>query len=231
MTDFGVYKAINMVQAGLVKEGIAKDRKCTQGAAFNFRGIDDVYNVLSGLLVESNLVILPRMLAHVHTERTSGKGNPLFHTTVEMEYDFVSTVDGSKHVVGPVLGEAMDSGDKSAGKAMSYAYKAMAFQAFAIPTEGDNDPDNQAHELQPQKKAAQTPGGNASTESNRKNIDSWLNWVDAFAKSNATLDQFTEQWEKFAVPAMKSMSEDHKKELLIAKKEMITFLQEKETKK
>jgi hypothetical protein len=149
MADFGVYKAINMVQAGLVKEGIAKDRKCTQGAAFNFRGIDDVYNVLSGLLVESNLVILPRMLAHVHTERTSGKGNPLFHTTVEMEYDFVSTLDGSKHVVGPVLGEAMDSGDKSAGKAMSYAYKAMAFQAFAIPTEGDNDPDSQAHVLQP----------------------------------------------------------------------------------
>jgi hypothetical protein len=66
---------------------------------------------------------------------------------------------------------------------------------------------------------------------NRKNIDSWKNWVDAFAKSNATLDVFTEQWDKFAAPAMEKMSEEHKKELMIAKKEMVKYLTEKETKK
>lgn len=41
----------------------------------------------------------------------------------------------------------MDSADKSSNKAMSAAYKYAAFQAFAIPTEGDNDADAHTHEL------------------------------------------------------------------------------------
>jgi hypothetical protein len=41
----------------------------------------------------------------------------------------------------------MDSADKATNKAMSAAYKYAAFQAFAIPTEGDNDAD--AHTPEP----------------------------------------------------------------------------------
>jgi hypothetical protein len=41
----------------------------------------------------------------------------------------------------------MDSGDKATNKAMSAAYKYMAFQTFAIPTEGENDADHQTHEV------------------------------------------------------------------------------------
>lgn len=41
----------------------------------------------------------------------------------------------------------MDSGDKATNKAMSAAYKYAAFQAFAIPTEGDNDADGSTHEI------------------------------------------------------------------------------------
>jgi hypothetical protein len=41
----------------------------------------------------------------------------------------------------------MDSGDKASNKAMSAAYKYAAFQAFCIPTEGDNDADSQTHEV------------------------------------------------------------------------------------
>jgi hypothetical protein len=140
-----VYAAINAVQSALVKEGIAKDRTCQQGGNFQYRGIDDVYNALAGLLSEAKLVILPRVLSHTYAERMSNAGKILFHSTVSVEYDFISAEDGSKHTVGPVPGEAMDSGDKSAGKAMSYAYKSMAFQTFSIPTEGDIDPDSQTH--------------------------------------------------------------------------------------
>jgi hypothetical protein len=59
---------------------------------------------------------------------------------VEAEFDFVAASDGSKHTV-KTYGEAMDSGDKATNKAMSAAYKYAAFQAFCIPTEGDNDAD------------------------------------------------------------------------------------------
>jgi len=144
-----VYKAIVSVQADLAKEGISKDKTCTQGASYKFRGIDDVYNSLARLLAENNLCILPRMLKRDSIERISKTGGAVFYTTVDAEFVFVCAVDGSNHVVGPIYGEAMDSGDKGMGKAMSYAYKAMAFQTFCIPTEGDNDTENQTHEVKP----------------------------------------------------------------------------------
>jgi hypothetical protein len=87
------------------------------------------------------------MLTRVVEERQSQKGGALFYVTVEAEFDFVSAEDGSKHTV-KTFGEAMDRGDKGTNKAMSAAYKYAAFQAFAIPTEGDNDADAHTHEVE-----------------------------------------------------------------------------------
>ena len=148
-----VYKAINAVQTELAKLGISKDRRNTgQGGGYNFRGIDDVYNALSPLLAEKGLCILPRILTRESVERTSGAGKALFYITVEAEFDFVATADGSKHTVR-TFGEAMDSGDKATNKAMSAAYKYAAFQAFCIPTEGDNDADAHTHSVEPKQHA------------------------------------------------------------------------------
>ena len=141
-----VYKAINAVQAELAKSGISKDRRNTQGAGYNFRGIDDVYNALSPLLAKHGLCVLPRILTRQCEERQTKQGGVLFYVTVEAEFDFVASEDGSSHVVR-TFGEAMDSGDKATNKAMSAAYKYAAFQAFAIPTEGDNDADAQTHQV------------------------------------------------------------------------------------
>jgi hypothetical protein len=160
-----VYKAIVAVQSALAKEGIAKDRTCTQGASYKFRGIDDVYNALAPFLAEAHLCVLPRMLTRECVERTSKQGGALFYITVSAEFDFVSAVDGSKHTVGPMYGEAMDSGDKGTNKAMSAAYKYAAFQAFCIPTEGDNDSENQTHEVKPQGQRQQGASSTAGTQS------------------------------------------------------------------
>jgi hypothetical protein len=141
-----VYKAISAVQGELAKTGIEKNRKNTQGSGYMFRGIDDVYNTLAPLLHKHGLCILPRMLTREVVERQSKAGGALFYITVEAEFDFVCAEDGSKHTVR-TFGEAMDSGDKATNKAMSAAYKYAAFQAFAIPTEGDNDADAQTHEV------------------------------------------------------------------------------------
>lgn len=141
-----VYQAINKVQAALASQGIAKNRRNTQGTGYNFRGIDDVYNALSPLLAEHGLCILPRVMGRTCEERSSKSGGALFYVTVEAEFDLVCAEDGSKHTV-KTFGEAMDSGDKATNKAMSAAYKYAAFQAFSIPTEGDNDADGQTHEV------------------------------------------------------------------------------------
>lgn len=140
-----VYKAINSVQAALCKTGIGKDSDNKQ-QGYKFRGIDAVYNALSPLLAQYGLCILPRMLNRSCEERMSKNGSTLFYVTVEAEFDLVCAEDGSKHTV-KTYGEAMDSGDKATNKAMSAAYKYAAFQAFAIPTEGDNDADSQSHEI------------------------------------------------------------------------------------
>ena len=150
-----VYEAINKVQLALSKEGISKTRR-NQQQGYNFRGIDEVYNVLSPLLAEHGLCILPRMIDRICVERQSSKGGALFNVTVEAEFDFVAAEDGSKHTVR-TFGEAMDSADKATNKAMSAAYKYAAFQAFAIPTEGDNDADASTHTVEPRNKQAQAP--------------------------------------------------------------------------
>jgi glutamine synthetase len=141
-----VYQAINAVQTELAKVGISKNSRNSQGAGYNFRGIDAVYNVLSSIMAEKGLCIIPRMLVRTCEERISKAGGALFYVTVEAEFDLVSAEDGSKHTAR-TFGEAMDSGDKATNKAMSAAYKYMAFQTFAIPTEGENDADHQTHEV------------------------------------------------------------------------------------
>jgi hypothetical protein len=159
-----VYKAIAAVQSDLSKTGISKNRKNHQGSGYMFRGIDDVYAALSPLLAEHGLVIIPRMISREVSERQSAKGGALFYTVVHAEFDFVSAKDGSKHTAS-TFGEAMDSGDKSTNKAMSAAYKYVAFLTFAIPTEGDNDADAQTHEIKPMQAAKPALHPNMITES------------------------------------------------------------------
>ncbi len=139
-----VYQTINAIQKALNKTGITKDHKNDQ-QGYKFRGIDDVYNALSPLMAEHGLCILPRVLGRTSTERATKNGGVLFSVIVEVEFDFIASSDGSKHTV-KIYGEAMDSGDKATNKALSAAYKYACLEAFAIPTEGDNDADKTTHE-------------------------------------------------------------------------------------
>lgn len=142
--NMNVYNLIAKVSADLCQQGIAKDRRNTQ-QGYGFRGIDDVYNALAPIISKHGLVILPRVISREVSERMGKSGSSLFYVVVEVEFDFVSSHDGTKHTV-KTFGEAMDSGDKATNKAMSAAYKYAAFQAFCIPTEGDNDADAITHE-------------------------------------------------------------------------------------
>ena len=146
-----VYRAISSVAGAIAKEGIAKNKKNTQ-QGFMFRGIDDVYNALAPILSEFGLVVLPRVLKRIETEREAKSGGALFNVVVEVEFDFVAAEDGSRHVV-KTFGEAMDSADKATNKAMSAAYKYAAMQAFCIPTSGDNDADATSYEVAPKRQA------------------------------------------------------------------------------
>lgn len=179
-----VYAAIAKVSAELAKAGISKDRKNTQ-QNYSFRGIDDVYNALAPVLSENGLVVLPRILSRSETERQTKTGGVLFYVVVEAEFDFVAVADGSSHTVR-TYGEAMDSGDKATNKAMSAAYKYAAFQAFCIPTEGDNDADKTTHEVAPRAAKATLP------PSAPEGFESW--WDDFTATADNGPDALKAAW-------------------------------------
>jgi hypothetical protein len=186
-----VYKAINNVQAALAKTGISKAHRNSQGAGYNFRGIDDVYNAVAPLLAEHGLCILPRMISRTCEERQSKSGGALFYVTVEAEFDLVCAEDGSKHTVR-TFGEAMDSGDKATNKAMSAAYKYAAFQSFAIPTDGDNDADAQTHTVIPKSfRSSPTMGELESLPTDQQEyIRDLAMQVLAMVKDNGASDAF-----------------------------------------
>ena len=128
-----VYKAISAIIGEMAAQGIGKNSK-NKNQGWQFRGIDAVYNALAPLLAKYELMILPRIKNRTVTEKLTKNGGTIFYVTVDAEFDFVSSKDGSKHTV-QTIGEAMDSGDKATNKAMSIALKYAAFQSFFIPTE------------------------------------------------------------------------------------------------
>lgn len=136
-----VLRGIKQVIAAFAENGIGKNRK-NESQGFKFRGIDDVMNRMAQHLVDADLVIVPYIRSREVHERVNSRGNPLFYVTVQVDFTVYSTEDGSS-VVCSVPGEAMDSGDKATNKALSIAYKYMAFQLFAIPI--DEDPDATTH--------------------------------------------------------------------------------------
>lgn len=151
-----VYTAIAQVMAAMATAGISKSRTNEQ-QGFAFRGIDDVYNSLAAKLVAAQLCVIPRVVARTVIERTTANGTALFAVVVDVEFDLVSALDGSKHTAR-VCGEAMDTGDKASSKALSAAYKYLALQTFCIPTRGDNDADATTHSsILPTTAAASSP--------------------------------------------------------------------------
>jgi hypothetical protein len=150
-TTPAVYRAIVAVMADMARDGIAKDRNNAQ-QGYKFRGIDDVYNALSGALSRHGLAMLPTVEAREMTEGQTAKGSPLFNVVCRVRFDLVASEDGSSHSI-TTYGEAMDMADKATNKAMSAAYKYAAMQAFCIPTEGDNDADAHTPEPAPRRQA------------------------------------------------------------------------------
>lgn len=201
-----VYQCINAVQAALSKIGISKSRT-NQQQGYKFRGIDEVYSAISPLLAEHGLCILPRVLSRHCDERVNAKGTTLFYVTVEAEFDFVSAEDGSTHTV-KTFGEAMDSGDKATNKAMSAAYKYAAFQAFCIPTEGDNDADATTHSVKPKTKTTNTAKTKPVLTPDNK--EEWQKAINSFIE-NGDLNK---------VLAYRTISEEHRIQIINeAKKE------------
>src|SRR5690242_13529352 len=111
-----IFKAIPAIMAEVGH--ISKDRKNPQ-QGYAFRGIDDVYAAVQLVLAKHGVFVVPRVLEYAWEERQTKSGGAMFHLRSKIAHTFYAD-DGSS-VESITLGESMDSGDKSANKAMSAA--------------------------------------------------------------------------------------------------------------
>ncbi len=130
MAEQSIYQAINEVMEAC--GAVGKDAK-NQQQGYKYRGIDDVMNALNPALRKAKVFASPEVLESTREERHTAKGALLIYSIAKIKYTFYAA-DGSS-VSAIVIGEGMDSGDKSMNKAMSAAYKYALFQVFCIPTE------------------------------------------------------------------------------------------------
>lgn len=132
-----VYQAISNVTAELARSGIGKTkRNAAQG--FAYRGVDDVMQAMASALPRCGLTMTPRVVGRTERAAASKSGGTIYTVILDVEWDLVSVVDGSRCIVR-VPGEAMDSGDKATTKALSASYKYACVLAFSIPLEGIED--------------------------------------------------------------------------------------------
>ena len=157
-----VYQVISDVMADLAEIGIAKSHT-NQQQRFAYRGIDDVYNVLSKVLTKHRLIVMPTVISRETDTRQTHSGAAIYLVVLKVEYEFIAAEDGSSYKI-TAYGEAMDMADKATSKAISMAYKYAMFQTFCIPIDvidGDDTtpPDTLAAGYQvPKSQGSQKPG-------------------------------------------------------------------------
>lgn len=138
-----IWQAIPQITGAVAP--IAKARTNPQ-QGYKFRGVDDVYAVLNLLLARAGVSVLPSVLTSERTSFPSKTGGTLFKCVLRVQYELIAADGSTAHCT--VEGEGMDSGDKSTQKALSMAYKYMAFQVFCIPTGEKIDTEEDSPEVE-----------------------------------------------------------------------------------
>lgn len=141
---------------------IGKNRNNEQ-QKYKFRGIDDMYNALNGIMAEEGVFSVPEVMDIKREERVTRSGTALMYSILTVKYTLYAK-DGSS-VAAVLTGEGMDSGDKSCNKALAGAQKYLFLQVFAIPTEEPKDSEIDSHEVVAKKSPVQPelpPSGGVS---------------------------------------------------------------------
>lgn len=153
-------KIFTLIPKIMAEVGAIEKTRTNHQQGYAFRGIDDVYSALQLLLAKHGVFYTPKVINQVREERESVNKKLLIYTVLTVEFRFFADDGSSIEVV--TVGEAMDSGDKSANKAMSAALKYAVIMLFCIPTREDNDTENQSPEPLPRAKQErsllQSPG-------------------------------------------------------------------------
>ena len=141
-----VVVAYHAIMRALCEQGMAKSNR-NQQQGFNFRGIDQVYAVLTPELVRHDCILTPSVMSIDNWTGLTSKGSTMFYTRVKVKFTLTSLLDGSM-LSWEYIGEGADQGDKSTSKALSMAYKYMAIHSFGIPVTPQSTDDADAETVE-----------------------------------------------------------------------------------
>lgn len=150
-TEPSVYAALSAVMADV--RAVGKDGFNTH-QSYKFRGIDATVNAVGPALRAHNVIVVPDVLSVVYDSVTTTQNKASTACRVHVAYTFYGPRGDSLRAT--VIGEAWDSGDKSAPKAMSVAFRTALLQALTLPTD-DPDPDSETFERSTEPTASPQP--------------------------------------------------------------------------
>lgn len=171
------------------KVGVIGKNSYNEGQKFAFRGIDQVIAAVHPVFNDLGILVYPRVIDHQSDERDvirkNGDPGVERHVVIRVEYTFVAASDGSS-VTAMTVGEAIDSADKAANKAMSAALKYALTQTLLTPT---LDMLDDADGSSPQPTRSMKPGGFPPAKQSTSNpaTDKQLNYLYKLVARNSDL--------------------------------------------
>jgi hypothetical protein len=124
---------------------IGKNKRMEAGPAkYDYRSVDDVIAAVHPIFARLGIVMAPNVVHLVFGEMPTRNGGSMRLCTMQVCFSFWAP-DGSLVEVTTV-GEATDTGDKSANKAHTAALKVALCQLLLIPFDSQ-DPDDVRHEF------------------------------------------------------------------------------------
>jgi hypothetical protein len=208
-----IYKAI----ASVMKDVKGIDKSMTIGTGNNaYKGISDkdVKTVLGKAMNEHGLIMLPKSYdCSMQIDRWEevdiySKSNPKDKKTKQSVFVEVKAVYSIIHVETgqsvdiPAYGHGVDSQDKAAGKATTYAMKTAALYAFFVPT-GAIDDSDKTHSDNIETPPAKTPAPASKTApETKKKVETeeqFTKLVEWIQSGKGTLEQAKAQCELSAV--------------------------------
>lgn len=119
-----VYQAISDVQREICAIGVERSR---HGPGFQFRGTDDAYSQVASLYPKYGLICIPKF-----TNKKSVFEGRVESVTLDCEFTFISTKDGSSITVFTVGSCSMGQG-KATNGAMSTGHAYAIWTTFHVP--------------------------------------------------------------------------------------------------
>jgi hypothetical protein len=110
---------------------------------FKYAGIDQIYTACRDALVRAGVMMIPRVTEMEIREVKTKKGESANHCILHVEFTFYKDERKTEPITW--VGEAIDVGDKTLSKALSFAEKTLLNGLFMIPRV-DEDPDGGGYE-------------------------------------------------------------------------------------